>query len=92
MVPSASDLSIAAATASQSTVAFVRRMEERLISLGQEGRNRANSVVARAAEAVQITEDKIYRRALDLAQGGRSLITYADLPEMWKNNGEPRPP
>ena len=92
MVPSASDLSIAAATASQSTVAFVRRMEERLISLGQEGRNRANSVVARAAEAVLITEDKIYRRALDLAQGGRSLITYADLPEMWKNNGEPRPP
>ncbi|KDN36595.1 HlyIII-domain-containing protein [Tilletiaria anomala UBC 951] len=79
-------LSLVAANARESTAAFVRRMEERLVSLANTGRDRANDVVHRAAEAAKQTEDKIYRTALDLAKGGRQLITYADLPELWKNN------
>lgn len=31
-------------------------------------------------------EQRLYHAALDLAAEGRRLITYADLPELWRNN------
>ncbi len=84
------DLSLVAANVSQSTAAFVQRMEEKLISIGSKGREQAGSVVLRAADVMHMTEDRIYKKALEMAEEGKKLITYADLPEMWKNNGERR--
>lgn len=79
-------LSQVASQATSSTVAFVRKMEERVLALGAKGRDRAHSVVLRAAEAAKQTEDQFYRTALELAQGGRNLISYDQLPDLWRNN------
>ncbi|WFD22688.1 inc metabolism membrane protein [Malassezia equina] len=56
--------------------------ECKLEKIRQQGR----AASAQIAHAVHDVEDALYHTALQLAQGGRELITYHSLPELWRNN------
>lgn len=61
---------------------LLERFERKLEKIGQQGR----AASAQIAHAVHDVEDALYHTALQLAQGGRELITYHSLPELWRNN------
>lgn len=61
---------------------LLERFERKLEMIGQQGRTAG----AQIAHAMHDVEDALYHTALQLAQGGRKLITYHSLPELWRNN------
>ncbi|WFD25896.1 inc metabolism membrane protein [Malassezia nana] len=61
---------------------LLERFERKLEMIGQQGR----AASAQLAHAMHDVEDALYHTALQLAQGGRALITYHSLPELWRNN------
>ena len=65
---------------------IAQRFEATFTELSAKGRARANSVVARAGNAVHEAEDRLYQIALELARNGQALIRYEHLPTVWKNN------
>lgn len=65
---------------------LLNRFEESLEILLRRGRERAAHIVQRASKAVHEVEDKLYVAAHELAEGGRKLISYHALPELWRNN------
>lgn len=61
---------------------LIHRFEEKLEYVREHGRQAG----AQIAHAVHDVEDALYHAALQLANGGRELISYHALPELWRNN------
>ncbi|WFD37040.1 inc metabolism membrane protein [Malassezia cuniculi] len=63
-----------------------RTFEGRFTELRAKGEARAAEIMHKATEAVHEVEEMLYRGALDLAAGGKRLITFENLPQVWRNN------
>lgn len=65
---------------------LLHRFEETLDSVSKRGRAGATEFVHRASRAVHDMEDAVYQAACELAREGRVLISYDNLPMLWRNN------